>query len=44
MIPTPNERLSFLMGADAITDDDLTDVGVKILKRHWAAARELLVP
>lgn len=44
MIPEPNERLSFLMGADTITDRDLTDVGVKIFKRYGAAARELLVP
>ena len=44
MIPEPNEYLSFLMGVDAITDANLTDVGVKILKRHGAAARELLVP
>jgi hypothetical protein len=44
VIPELNEYLSFLMGVDTITDDDLTDVGVKILRRHGAAARELLVP
>jgi hypothetical protein len=44
VIPELNERLSFLMGTDTITDSDLTDVGVKILKRCGAAARELLVP
>ena len=44
MIPELDEYLSFLMGADTITDDDLTDVGVKILRRHGTAARELLVP
>lgn len=43
-MPEPNEYLSFLMGADAITDANLTDVGVRILNRHGAAARELLVP
>jgi hypothetical protein len=44
VIPDLNEYLSFLMGVDAITDANLTDVGVKILKRHGADARELLVP
>jgi len=44
VIPELNEYLSFLMGVDAITDDNLTDVGVKILQRHGATARELLVP
>ena len=44
MIPELDEYLSFLMGVDAVTDDDLTDVGVKILKRHGDTARELLVP
>jgi len=44
VIPALNEYLSFLMGVDTITDDDLTDIGVKILKRHGAAGRELLVP
>jgi hypothetical protein len=43
-MPEPNEYLSFLMGADAITDENLTDVGVRILNRHGATARELLVP
>ena len=32
------------MGADAITDDDLTNLGVKILERYASAARGLLVP
>ena len=44
MIPEPHEYLSFLMGVDANTDADLTDLGVTILERHGAAARGLLVP
>lgn len=44
MVPEPHEYLSFLMGVDAIADDDLTDLGVKILERHGSAARGLLVP
>lgn len=44
MIPEPSEYLSFLMGVDAITDDNLTDIGVTILEQHGSAARELLVP
>lgn len=44
MIPGPDEYLSFLMGADALTDDALTDIGVTILERHGTAARELLLP
>jgi len=38
VVPELNEYLSFLMGVDAITDDNLTDVDVKILKRHRAAS------
>lgn len=44
MIPEPHEYLSFLMGVDAIADEDLTNLGVKILERHGSAARGLLVP
>jgi hypothetical protein len=44
VIPEPHEYLSFLMGVDAIADDDLTNLGVKILERHGSAARGLLVP
>ena len=44
MIPEAHEHLSFLMGADAITDDELTNLGVKILERYGSAARGLLVP
>ena len=44
MIPEPHEYLSFLMGVAAITDAELTGLGVTILERHGAAARGLLVP
>jgi hypothetical protein len=44
VIPEAHEHLSFLMGADAITDDDLTNLGVKILERYGSASRGLLVP
>jgi len=44
VIPASHEYLSFLMGVSAITDDALTAIGVKVLERHRAAARELLVP
>jgi hypothetical protein len=44
VIPEAHEHLSFLMGADAITDDDLVNVAVKILERYNSAARGLLVP
>jgi len=44
VIPEPHEYLSFLMGVAAITDADLTGLGVTILERHGAAARGLLVP
>jgi hypothetical protein len=44
VIPEAHEHLSFLMGADAITDDALTNLGVKILERYGSASRGLLVP
>lgn len=44
MIPGPDEYLSFLMGADAIADDALTDLGVTILATHGSGARELRLP
>ena len=43
MIPKPDEYLSFLMGADAITDQELTDLGVKILNGAGTPFRGLLV-
>jgi hypothetical protein len=44
VVPGPDEYLSFLMGADAITEAELAAVGVRILERHGTAARELLLP
>ena len=44
MIPEPHDYLSFLMGADAISDHELTDLGVKILKGASTPFRGLLVP
>jgi hypothetical protein len=44
VIPEPHDYLSFLMGAAAITDADLTNLGVTILERHGSSARGLLVP
>jgi hypothetical protein len=44
MIPEPHEYLSFLMGADAITDHELANLGVKILKGAGTPFRGLLVP
>ena len=32
------------MGAEAITDDDLTNLGVKIVERYDSSSRGLLVP
>jgi hypothetical protein len=44
MIPDQREYLSFLMGADAIADHELTDLGVKILKGAGTPFRGLLIP
>ena len=44
MIPEPHKYLSFLMGADAIADHELTSLGVKILKGGGSAFRGLLIP
>ena len=44
MIPRPSESLSFLMGAQAISDEELTGVGVKIVQRIGSEIRGLLVP
>ena len=44
MIPEQHDYLSFLMGADAISDHELTDLGVKILKGASTPFRGLLVP
>jgi hypothetical protein len=44
MIPQANEYLSFLMGADAIADHELTRLGAKILRGAGSAFRGLLIP
>ncbi len=44
MIPEPDEYLSFLMGADGITDGELCDLGVKILSGAGTPFRGLLIP
>ena len=44
MIPGPHDYLSFLMGADAIADDELTHLGINILKGAGSPFRGLLIP
>ena len=44
MIPGPDEYLSFLMGADAIADDELAALGVRIEAGASTAFRQLLIP
>jgi hypothetical protein len=44
MIPEPHEYLSFLMGADAIADHELTNLGIKIPKGAGSPFRGLLIP
>lgn len=44
MIPGPHERLSFLMGADGIADDELTTLGVEILRGAGSSFRGILIP
>jgi hypothetical protein len=44
MIPESHEYLSFLMGADAIADDELTSLGIKIVKGAGTPFRGLLIP
>jgi hypothetical protein len=44
MIPGPHEYLSFLMGAGAIGDEELTNLGIKILQGAGSAFRGLLIP
>jgi hypothetical protein len=43
-IPGPHGYLSFLMGADAIADDELTDLGVEFLQGPGSAFRGILIP
>lgn len=42
--PTPREYLSFLMGASAISDAELTGLGATIVERIGSGVRCLLVP
>ena len=44
MIPRANERLSFLMGAQAISDEELTRLGIEIVERIGSGIRGLLIP
>lgn len=44
MIPEPHEHLSFLMAADAITDDELTHLGIAVLQGAGSPFRGLLIP
>jgi hypothetical protein len=44
MIPEPHEYLSFLMGADAIADHEITRLGAKIVKGAGSSFRRLLIP
>ena len=44
MIRGHHEYLSFLMGASAISDDDLSALGVEIVKRTGTAIRGLRIP
>lgn len=44
MIPGVQEYLSFLMGAAAIPDQELSDLGIEILQGAGSAFRGLLVP
>lgn len=44
MIPESEEYLSFLMGAPAISDDEITQLGVRIVQGAGSAFRGLLIP
>ena len=44
MIPESHEYLSFLMGADAIADGELTSLGIQIAKGAGTPFRGLLIP
>ena len=44
MIPGPHEYLSFLMGADAIADNELTHLGINVLQGAGSPFRGLLIP
>jgi hypothetical protein len=44
MIPTSDEYLSFLMGATAISDGELTQLGIRIEQGAGSRFRGLLIP
>lgn len=44
MVPRTGESLSFLMGAEAISDAELADLGVAIARRFESGVRGLVVP
>jgi len=44
MIPEPSQYLSFLIGAPAISDDELSRIGVDIVERFGSGVRGLLIP
>jgi len=44
MIPEPDQYLSFLMGAPAISDEEINRLGVKVVERFGAGIRGLLIP
>lgn len=44
MTPGPDQYVSFLMGANAIADEELTRLGVEILQGAGSPFRRLLVP
>ena len=44
MIPATDEYLSFLMGAAAISDEELVDLGIEVVRGAGSPFRGLLVP
>ena len=44
MVLGPEDYLSILMGADGISDSELTDLGVQILEGVGTRLRKLLIP
>ena len=44
MIPAADEYLSFLMGAVAISDEELVDLGIEVVRGAGSPFRGLLIP
>jgi hypothetical protein len=44
VIPEPDQYLSFLMGARAVSDEELRALGIEIAERYGKGRRGLLVP